>query len=408
MKAGKYYRPRRRGSNYAILITLLVNEASLDILGAKMTKDNIFNIADRNWGKEGCIDGSGVLTKIGLCKDGMRDNHRKNVPYTYDASSGISHLLDRQTNSRSRYLVKTTGRANGAFTLHLTDEGRRIAKLCHSDAHYFNVCGCCENVSGPAAEWMLLHTIKKLKSLCTDCKLKKTGTALTLAYRLRDYYNTKKQLEKEEEDDRKKSGGSSLLPTQQSYEKRRHRGEDVESYDVEQEFYKELERERKEDYLQDVLSEDDIFEEEELEEELEVERVGLKRFRNEDLKSETRKKKRNRSSSSSSSISSSSSSSSSSVFQISDDSDDEKADELFGKVLYSPYPEKKKRTKFEHHVSRAAVVSPPSHVVSTSVNVKPVVVEPVIVIDSSSDEEDTCNEDGGKIRLDGDGTIDLT
>ena len=194
----KFYRPKRRGSNYAILITLLVNEQGKNgapLKGAKMTKDEIFNAADRNWNHG-----------QGLCKDGMRDNHRRNGSgYHYDASSGISQLLDKDTNHRSRYLIKTPSRNNRPQTLHLTDEGRRIAHLCHLDAHYVHhdglenqtICGCGELRGDEGKCWMTIHESVKLKNMCTDVGIKKSGTVLDVAFRLKEFYENKKKEERD-------------------------------------------------------------------------------------------------------------------------------------------------------------------------------------------------------------------
>jgi len=194
----KFYRPKRRGSNYAILITLLVNEQGKNgapLKGAKMTKDEIFNAADRNWNHG-----------QGLCKDGMRDNHRRNGSgYHYDASSGISQLLDKDTNHRSRYLIKTPSRNNRPQTLHLTDEGRRIAHLCHLDAHYVHhdglenqtICGCGELRGDEGKCWMTIHESVKLKNMCTDVGIKKSGTVLDVALRLKEFYENKKKEERD-------------------------------------------------------------------------------------------------------------------------------------------------------------------------------------------------------------------
>ena len=176
-----WYRPRRQGSNYAILICLLMNEqgvngGSAPLEGATMTKDEILDAGDRNFGDE-----SGRR----LCDKGMRANHRSvNSPYVYDAGSGIKQLLDVPTNTRSRYLKKGGGRNNAAICFSLTPEGRRIAELCHQDAHFHDHCGCGRAPKGGAADWIGLYGLKDLKLMCKDVQITSTGKSDEIIKRL--------------------------------------------------------------------------------------------------------------------------------------------------------------------------------------------------------------------------------
>eukprot|EP00946_MAST-07B_sp_MAST-7B-sp1_P003196 g3196.t1 len=175
----KWYQPRRQGSNYAILICLLINEQGMPggtapLEGASLTKDELLEQGDSNFGDN----------ERRLCDKGMRCNHRRNTPFVYDGFAGVSKLLDVASNTRSRYLKKSGGRNNARIHYSLTAEGRRIAELCHRDAHFHNHCGCGRDPKGGKADWIALYTQKDLKRLCKDVQISSSGSSTAMVQRL--------------------------------------------------------------------------------------------------------------------------------------------------------------------------------------------------------------------------------
>eukprot|EP00946_MAST-07B_sp_MAST-7B-sp1_P000990 g990.t1 len=188
----KWYQPRRQGSNYAILICLLVNEqgmpgGSAPLEGASLTKDELLEQGDSNFGDN----------ERRLCDKGMRCNHRRNTPFAYDGFAGVSKLLDVASNTRSRYLKKSGGRNNARIHYSLTAEGRRIAELCHRDAHFHNHCGCGRDPKGGKADWIALYPQKDLKRLCKDVQISSSGSSTAMVKRLENKWNEIEQKERQ-------------------------------------------------------------------------------------------------------------------------------------------------------------------------------------------------------------------
>jgi hypothetical protein len=172
---------RRRSSNYAILIVLHAAELARrrarpdgpdpdgpdpdgpDPDGPDpddaLTKEEIMDRADRNWGRP-----------ERLCDKGMYEDHavRPASRYAYDGWSGVSALVADDGND-DRYLlhrVRGKRRRDRKRAYRLSDEGRRIALLCHRDAHHHGVCGCGEAVQ--PADWVNLYSAEALRAQATE------------------------------------------------------------------------------------------------------------------------------------------------------------------------------------------------------------------------------------------------
>ena len=133
------YLPRRHQSTYALLIALLLWEEEHGFgMDDGPTKQEWLDAAD---GGGRCARGGGT----GLCYIPVNEDHRNaNAAYGYDGWAGVtSKLLGSAKDSEGNccgnvYVLKrTASMKQGAARFRLTKLGRRLARVCHCDAHFW-------------------------------------------------------------------------------------------------------------------------------------------------------------------------------------------------------------------------------------------------------------------------------